>query len=51
MLNYMWAFMILVGILWGAFHGTMSQVTQGASSTMELCRNRMTITGQKMWKK
>ena len=30
MLNYMWAFMILVGILWGAFHGTMSQVTQGA---------------------
>ncbi len=30
MLNYLWAFMILVGILWGAFHGTMSQVTQGA---------------------
>ena len=30
MLNYLWAFMILAGILWGAFHGTMSQVTQGA---------------------
>lgn len=30
MLNYLWAFMILGGILWGTFHGTMSQVTQGA---------------------
>ncbi|MCI9359995.1 MAG: nucleoside recognition protein [Hungatella sp.] len=30
MLNYLWAFMMLVGILWGAFHGTMAQVTQGA---------------------
>ena len=30
MLNYLWAFMIIVGILWGAFHGTMDAVTQGA---------------------
>lgn len=30
MLNYLWAFMMLVGILWGAFHGTMDQITQGA---------------------
>ena len=30
MLNYLWEFMMLVGILWGAFHGTMDQVTQGA---------------------
>lgn len=30
MLNYLWAFMMLVGVLWGAFHGTMDQVTQGA---------------------
>lgn len=30
MLNYLWAFMMLVGILWGAIHGTMAQVTQGA---------------------
>ena len=30
MLNYLWAFMILTGILWGAFHGTMGAVTQGA---------------------
>ena len=30
MLNYLWAFMMLAGILWGAFHGTMDQITQGA---------------------
>ena len=30
MLNYLWAFMMLAGILWGAVHGTMDQVTQGA---------------------
>lgn len=30
MLNYLWAFMMLVGVLWGAFHGTMNEVTQGA---------------------
>lgn len=30
MLNYLWASMMMVGILWGAFHGNMSQVTQGA---------------------
>lgn len=32
MLNYLWAFMILIGIVWGAFHGTMAQVTNGALS-------------------
>ena len=30
MLNYLWAFMVLTGILWGAFHGTTDAVTQGA---------------------
>lgn len=30
MLNYLWAFMMLTGILWGAFHGTMGAVTEGA---------------------
>ena len=30
MLNYLWAFIMLIGILWGAFHGNMAQVTQGA---------------------
>lgn len=30
MLNYLWAGMTLVGILWGAFHGQLSAVTDGA---------------------
>lgn len=30
MLNYLWAFMMLVGILWGAFHGNMGALTEGA---------------------
>ena len=30
MLNYLWAFMMLVGVLWGAIHGTLSEVTDGA---------------------
>ena len=30
MLNYLWAAMMLLGILWGAFHGTLDQVTNGA---------------------
>lgn len=30
MLNFLWAFMILAGILWGAFHGNLSAVTDGA---------------------
>lgn len=33
MLNYIWAFMMLVGILWGAFHGNMNAVTEGALSS------------------
>ena len=30
MLNYLWAGMTLLGILWGAFHGQLSAVTEGA---------------------
>ncbi|WP_349945424.1 nucleoside recognition domain-containing protein [Lacrimispora sp. BS-2] len=30
MLNYLWAFMMLAGVLWGAFHGNLSGVTDGA---------------------
>ena len=30
MLNYLWAFMMLVGILWAAFNGNISAVTSGA---------------------
>lgn len=29
MLNYLWSFMILVGMLWGAANGNLDQVTQG----------------------
>lgn len=30
MLNYLWAFMMLIGILWGAVNGNLNAVTQGA---------------------
>lgn len=30
MLNYVWAVMMAVGILWGAFHGRLPEVTNGA---------------------
>ena len=30
MLNYLWSGMILIGVLWGAFHGQLAAVTEGA---------------------
>lgn len=30
MLNYLWAGMMITGILWGAFHGQLPAVTEGA---------------------
>lgn len=30
MLNYLWAGMILIGVLWGALHGQLAAVTEGA---------------------
>lgn len=40
-LNYLWAFMMLIGIMWGAFHGTLDQVTNGmlesAKDAVTLC--------------
>lgn len=30
MLNYLWAFMILIGIVYGAFHGTMAEISSAA---------------------
>lgn len=30
MLNYLWAFMMLAGVLWAAIHGNLSAVTDGA---------------------
>jgi len=32
MLNHLWAGMVLVGIVWAAFHGNMAAVTEGALS-------------------
>ncbi len=41
MLNLLWGSMILVGILWGAFHGTLGAVTDqvltGAKDAVSLC--------------
>lgn len=41
MLNLLWGSMILVGILWGAFHGTLGAVTDqvlvGAKDAVNLC--------------
>ena len=30
MLNYLWALMILIGIVYGAFHGTMAEISNAA---------------------
>lgn len=40
MLNYLWAFMILIGIGWGAFHGNLSAVTQG---TLDSAKEAVTL--------
>ena len=41
MLNYIWAAMIVIGVLWAAVHGNISAVTQGllesASDAVNLC--------------
>lgn len=46
MLNYLWAFMILVGVLWGAFNGNLSGVTDGAlNSAKEAVMLSITMLG------
>lgn len=40
MLNYLWAGMILLGIVWGAFHGNMAEVTNGA---LEAAKEAVTL--------
>lgn len=35
MLNGLWAGMMLIGILWGAFHGTLAAVTDGALESVK----------------
>ena len=41
MLNYLWAAMVLIGVVWGAFHGTLGDVTEsalnGAKEAVSLC--------------
>ncbi|MEG2700770.1 MAG: nucleoside recognition protein, partial [Hungatella sp.] len=46
MLNYLWAFMMLIGILWGGFHGNLNAVTEGAlSSAKEAVMLGITMLG------
>lgn len=46
MLNYLWAGMMAVGILWAAFHGNMAAVTDGAlESTKEAVTLCLTMLG------
>ena len=46
MLNYLWAGMMLIGIVWGAFHGTLSEVTEGAlNSAKEAVTLSITMLG------
>lgn len=40
MLNYLWAFMMLIGIIWAALHGRLDQVTAGA---LESAREAVTL--------
>lgn len=40
MLNYLWAGMMAVGILWGAFHGNLAAVTDGA---LEAAKEAVTL--------
>ena len=45
-MNYLWAFMIIVGILFSAFHGTLPQVTTAAlDSAKEAVTLCITMTG------
>ena len=46
MLNYLWAGMMALGILWGAFHGNMAAVTDGAlESTKDAVTLCITMLG------
>lgn len=46
MLNYLWAGMMVIGILWGAFHGNLAAVTDGAlESTKDAVTLCITMLG------
>ncbi len=51
MLNWLWAGMVLIGIVWAGFHGTLASVTEGALDSareaIELCIVMAGVMG--MW--
>ncbi len=51
MLNNIWAFMILTGIVWAAFHGNIAAVTQGlldaAADAVSICITMLGVVA--MW--
>ena len=51
MLNYIWAFMILIGVMYGAFTGNIEQVGNGAlESAIEAVKLCITMVGvMSMW--
>lgn len=40
MLNYLWAFMLLTGIIYGSFHGTMAEIS---SAALDSAREAVTL--------
>ena len=46
-MNYLWTFMILTGIIYGAFHGTLPQITtaalDSAKEAVTLCITMMGV--------
>ena len=46
-MNYLWAFMILIGIIYGAFHGTLPDITvaamDSAKEAITLCITMMGV--------
>lgn len=45
-LNYLWAIMILIGVIYGAFHGTLPEITTAAlNSAKEAVTLCITMTG------
>lgn len=56
MLNYLWGFMLLTGILWGAANNSLDAVTQGllnsAGDAVKLCLTMAGVMsfGAEYWK-
>ena len=45
MLNYLWAGMIIIGIIYGAFTGKMPDITNAASGFCKRCSNLVYYNG------